>query len=76
MKNEDAILILLLGTGVVCAAFGATITSGKNRGAVVGLLLGLVLGVFGVLIAVLLPHRTPPAPRGMVAIPSTRPIPS
>ncbi len=68
MKTEDIILMMVLLSALVCAGFGSTITSGKNRGPILGLMLGLVLGPIGVLVAALLPNGPQPAPSGMVAI--------
>ena len=61
-------LIMLFVLAIACGALGASITSGKNKGGVLGYALGFILGPIGVVVALLLPKDTPPAPMGMRAI--------
>jgi ribosomal protein S27E len=51
-----------------CMAIGGVITSSKNRGAGTGIVLGLLLGIIGVIIAACLSSQSPPAPAGMIAV--------
>ena len=54
-----AILITIAAVqSAVCGALGAYVSTAKNRNAAEGLILGVLLGVIGVLIAALLPTVT------------------
>jgi len=68
MRNEDTIFISFVVLAVLCAGIGAMITSGKNRGAFLGFILGLLLSLIGVVIALLLSAGVPRPPKGMRAV--------
>ena len=48
-------ITIVVVQAVVCGALGAYVSAAKNRDAAEGLILGVLLGVIGVLIAALLP---------------------
>ncbi|MET4431565.1 hypothetical protein [Mycolicibacterium sp. 624] len=59
---------VLLLLWIVCGGVGAAITNSKNRGVGVGLVLGLLLGIIGVLIAACLSKELPKPPAGLIAV--------
>ena len=65
--DSQFILTAFLVLGA-CGAAGMAIAKSKNRDAGEGLALGLILGIFGVLIAAVLPSKGAPPPPGLRAI--------
>lgn len=61
-KVEGAALLILVAVGwVLFVGLGAYISSQKNRPAIEGVLLSLIFGPLGIIIAALLPTQSPPA---------------
>jgi len=60
LDSYFTILVVVLFVGVICAAVGGLITSSKGQGAATGIVLGFLLGVIGLIIALVMR----PAPRG------------
>lgn len=64
----ELLLLFWFVVGLICAVVCTDMMRKKNRSALDGLFLGLVLGVFGVLIAAVLPAAEARAPRGMIRV--------
>jgi hypothetical protein len=54
--TAEEILVLAVGIGIVSAVAAGAITAAKGRGAGIGVVLGLLLGVIGLIIAAVLPR--------------------
>lgn len=64
----DTTFILLVVVWLISAFVAAIISDRKHTGAATGFLMGLILGVFGILIVALWKPGMPPAPGGMRAV--------
>ena len=61
-------LVVYVIIGIVCGVITAQIASKRNRSVGGFFLLGLILGIIGIIVAVLVPSGEPPAPAGMRAV--------
>ncbi|MFC9355158.1 hypothetical protein ACFTZB_01045 [Rhodococcus sp. NPDC057014] len=65
---SDAVVVVAIVVGVICAILSSVIAQKKNLNEKGYILLGLLLGPLGVLITALMPQATPPPPEGMSSV--------